>query len=250
MSDDTSMSPGTAAQTALENPENAAGAIRMLFDFVDDGGDEARDAAASLSLVARRTPAAFDGQTDRFENALKTADWNHTRLNLAEAVNKLLEHQAIPPRDAGPALTEATRIRDDEYWEDQPEDELLNIQEGLEGWTDVAAMGEPVPEIVVKRAMGISDLADSSTLLRILDLLKAAVASGSPMREKAFQGIAMLAEEGDETLTSEATIVVAELVLGGEIPDEDTAREVITANAGTVRRKNQLVEQALEEITA
>lgn len=251
MSDDTSMSPGIAAQTALENPDDAFGAIQTLFDFVEDGGDEVRDAAVSISLVAGRAPEAFNGQTDRFESALTTAEGNYARLNLVEAVNELLEHQAIPPGDAGPALTEATRIRDEtEYWNDQPEDELLNIQEGLEGWADVAAMGEPVPEIVVKRAMGISEIADPSTLLRILDVLQAAVASGSPMREKSFQGIAVLVEEGDETLTSEATIAVAELVLSGSVPDEDTARDIITANAETVRRENQLVEQALEEITA
>lgn len=250
MSDDMSMSPGTAAQTALENPDDAFGVIQTLFDFVEDGGDEVRDAAVSISLVAGRAPEAFNSQTDRFENALKTADGNYARLNLAEAVNELLEHRAIPPQDAAPALTEATRVRDDEYWEDQPEDELQNIRKGLNGWADVAAMGEPVPEIVVKRAIGISEIADSSTLLRILDLLQAAVASGSSMREKAFQGIAVLAEEGDETLTSEATVAVAELVLGSSVPDEDTARDILTANAETVRRENQLVEQALKEITA
>ncbi len=251
MSNNTSMSPGTAAQTALDNPDDAFGAIQTLFDFVDDGGDEVRDAAVSLSLVAGRAPEAFTGQTDRFESALKTAEGNYARLNLADAVNELLEHRAIPPGDAGPALTEATRVRDEtEYWEDQPEDELQNIRKGLNGWTDVAAMGEPVPEIVVKRAIGISKIADPSTLLRILDVLQAAVASGSSMREKAFQGIAVLAEEGDETLTSEATVAVAELVLSDSVPDEDTARDIITANAETVRRENQLVEQALKEITA
>lgn len=250
MSDETSMSVGTAAQTALENPDDASAAIQTLFDYVEEGGDEVRDAAVSLSLVAGRAPEAIDGLTDRFESALKTADGSYARLNLAEAVNELLEHQAIPPQDAGPALTEATRVRDDEYWEDQPDDELQNIRKGLNGWTDVAAMGEPVPEIVVRRAMGISEIADHSTLLRILDLLQAAVASGSSMREKAFQGIAMLAKEGDETLTSESTIAVAELVLSGEIPDEDIARNVITTNAKTVQRENQLVEQALEEISA
>lgn len=242
------MSPGVAAQQALENPSDAAGAIKTLFDYVDAGDDDVRDGAVSLSLVAGREPEAFAGQTYRFENALKTADGVHPRRDLAKAVNELLEHHAIPPEDAAPALTEATRIRDDEYWEDQPKKELSVIRQGVVGWTDVAAMGEPVPEIVVKQAMGITDIVKPGFLHNILDLLQAAVSSGSPVREKSFEGIAVLAEEGDETLTSEATIAVAELVLSGDIPDEDAAREIITTNADVVRRENHLVEQAREAI--
>lgn len=244
------MSPGVAAQKALENPSNASAAINTLFDYIETGGDDVRDAAVSLSLVAGREPDAFAGQTDRFENAIKAADGVHPRRDLAEAVNELLEHQAIPPEDAAPALTEATRVRDDEYWEDQPSKELSIIRQGVIGWTDVASMGEPVPEIVVKQVMGITDIVKPGFLHNILNLLQAAVISGSPMREKSFEGIAVLAEEGDETLTSEATIAVAELVLSGDVPDEDTALDVITTNADVVRRENHLIEQAREEITS
>lgn len=250
MSNDTSMSVTAASKHARQNPDDAFGAIQALFDYVEGGGDDASSAATSLALVAGRSPAAFDSQTDRFEHALKTADGVHTRRNLAEAVNELLEQHAIPPRDAGPALTEATRIRDDEYWEDRPKSELSIIREGLIGWTDVAAMGEPVPKVVVKRAAMIIDIAKPAILINIRNLFQAAVASGSPMREQAFDGLVELAATDNETLTSEATISIAELVLSGNVPDEDAAREVITANAEAVRRDTHLIEQALEEISS
>lgn len=250
MVDDTSMSVATASEYARENPDDASRAIQTLFDYVEEGGDDASSAATSLALVAGRAPEAFDGQTDRFERALKVADGVHTRRNLAEAVNELVEDHAIPPGDAGPALTEATRIRDDEYWEDRPKSELSIIREGLIGWTDVAAMGKPVPEIVVQRAARTIDTKDRNILLRVLDLFQAAVASDSPMREQAFNGLVELAQTDNETFTSEGTIAIAELVLSGKVSDEDAAREVITANAEAVHRDKQLVEQALEEISA
>jgi hypothetical protein len=252
MADNSSMSIATAAQHAKQNPNDAADAIQTLFEYVDEGGTEASDAAKSLSTIAKRVPAAFDGQTANFEQALGTADGVHTRRNLAEAVNNLIEQHAIPPEDAGRALTEATRIRDDEYWEARPKRELLNIRKGLDGWTDVADMSEPVPEIVVERALELADIGnhigDLTTLIAILDLLQAAVESGSPLMERAFQAIIVLAKGDDQTLTSEATIAVAELVVSGDIPDEDAARDVITSNADAVRRKNQIVVHAREEI--
>lgn len=134
MDDNSSMSIATAAQQAKQNPDDAADAIQTLFEYVDAGDPEASDAAKSLSSIAKRVPAAFDGQTANFEQALGTADGVHTRRNLAEAVNNLIDQHAIPLEDAGRALTEATRIRDDEYWEDRPKSELLIIRKGLDGY--------------------------------------------------------------------------------------------------------------------
>lgn len=249
MSDDTSMSVSAAAQHAKQHPTDASDAIQTLFDYVEEGGSDARDSAMSLASIAKRAPAALDGQTDNFENALETADGVHARRELADAVNELIEQQAIPPGDAGRALTEATRIRDDEYWEDRPKSELLIIRKGLDGWTDVAAMGKPVPEIVVERALGLVQAEDFNTLISIIDLLQAAVDSGSPEVERAFQGLVEIAQADNPSLTSEATLAIAELVLSGTIPDEDAARTVITSNADAVEREKQTVVQAREEIS-
>lgn len=110
-------------------------------------------------------------------------------------------------------------------------------------------MGETVPETVVKRALEIAGLGNLTTLISVLDLLQAAVESGSPLMERAFQAIIELAKGDDQTLTSEATITVAELVVSGDIPDVDAARDVITSNADAVQRENQIVAHAREEIT-
>jgi hypothetical protein len=250
MSDETSMSIATASKTARENPDDAASAIQTLFDYVDNGGTDAQDAAVSLSLVAGRAPEAFDGQTDNFEHALKTADGVHARRDLTDAVTELIDHHAIPPGDAGRALTEATRIRDDAYWEDRPKSELLIIRMGLDGWTEVAASGEPVPDIVVERALGLIETRNFNTLISIIDVLQSAVASDSPEAKRAFQTLVEIAQADDPTLTSEATLAVAELVLSGDIPDEDAARDVITANADAVEREQQTIANAQAEITS
>lgn len=86
----------TAATTARENPTDAAGAIRTLFDYVDNGGTDAIDASMSLYSIAKRTPETFEGQTDNFERVLKTADGIHARRELADAVTELIDHHAIP----------------------------------------------------------------------------------------------------------------------------------------------------------
>lgn len=250
MDDNSSMSIATAAQHAKQNPNDAADAIQTLFEYIDEGGTEASDAAKSLFSIAKRAPAAFDGQTANFEQVLGTADGVHTRRELAGAVNNLIEQHAIPPEDAGRALTEATRIRDDEYWEARPKSELLIIRKGLDGWTEVADMGEPVPEIVVERALGLAQTGDFNTLVSIVDVLQAAVDSGSPKVERAFQGLVEIATADNPTFTSEATIAISELVLSGDIPDEDAARDVITSNADAVRREQQLVAHAREEIAS
>lgn len=250
MSDDTSMSVSAAAQHAKQNPTDASDAIQTLFDYVEEGGSDARDAAMSLVSITKRAPAAFEGQTDNFEQALETADGVHARRELADAITNLIEQQAIPPGDAGRALTEATRVRDDEYWEDRPKSELLIIQEGLDGWTDVAAMGEPVPGIVVERTLGLIQTGDFGTLISIIDLLQAAVDSGSPEVERAFEGLVEIARADNPSLTSEATLAIAELVLSGSIPDEDAARAVITSNADAVEREKQTVAQAREEMSS
>jgi hypothetical protein len=245
MSDEPSMSVAAAAEHARENPHDASMAIQTLFDYVEAGGDDASSAAMSLSVVASRAPAAFDGQTDRLERALKTADNVHARRELAETVNNLINQQAIPPRDAGPALSEVMRVREDHaYWETRPSSGLVIIQDGLEGWTNLAAMGEPVPEDVVEQAIGLTQTKDYNTIICIIDLLQAAVESGSPGTDTAFHGLTDIVGADDATVTSEATIAIAELVLNDDIPDKDTAREIITANVDSVRREKQLVEQA------
>lgn len=249
MSDDTSMSVAAASKHARENPQDATEAIQTLFDAVEAGGDDVGSAATGLCVAGRRAPEALDGWTANFERALKTADDSRARHNLAEAVNELLEHQAIPPGDAGPALTEATRIRDDEYWEDDSEYELLIIQEGLEGWTEVAEISEPVPAIVVERAIGLFNIADFNTLIPIIDVLHAAVESGSEKRELAFEGLVELTRVDHEPIKSEAIIVIAKLVLSDDMPDEAAAREVLTTNADAAQREQQLVEQAREDIS-
>lgn len=146
-------------------------------------------------------------------------------------------------------MTEATRIRDDAYWEDHPDDELLIIRMGLDGWTTVATTGEPVPDIVVERALALIQSRDFNTLISIIDVLQAAVASDSSETERAFQTLVDIARADDPTLTSEATLAIAELVLDGNLPDEDAARDVITANADAVEREQQTVADAKEEIT-
>jgi uncharacterized protein with PhoU and TrkA domain len=102
----------------------------------------------------------------------------------------------------------------------------------------VATTGKPVPEIVVERALGLIETRDLNTLISIIDVLQAAVASDSSEAERAFQTVVEIAQANDPTLTSEATLAVAELVLRGDIP-EDAAHDVITANADAVRRGQQ-----------
>lgn len=253
MSDETSMSVSAAAQHARQNPHDASEAIQTLFDYVEDGGSEATSAAESLASIARRAPDAFDGQTANFESMIETTDDFHSRLELVEAVNHLIEHQAILPQDAGSALTEATRVTTDQkYWEERPKDGLLIIQKALKGWPDVAAMGEPVPRDIVKGAIELIELEDFNTLIIIIDVLQAAIESDSPKMDTAFQSLVELTQVEDPTPTikSEATIAVAELVLSGDIPDEDTARDIITANTDAVRRDKERVEQALEELSS
>lgn len=253
MSDDTSMLVTDAAKQARQNPNDASEAIQTLFDYVEDDGSEATSAAKSLASIARRAPDAFDSQTANFEGALKTTHDLHARWKLVEAVNHLIEQQAISPHDAGKALTEATRVTTDQkYWEERPKRGLRIIQDGLKGWADVAAMGEPVPEDIVEWAIELIELEDSGTLIHIIDVLQAAVESDSPGMDTAFQNLVELTRVEDPTPTvkSEATIAVAELVLSGDVPDEDTARDIITANTDAVRRDKERVEQALAELSS
>lgn len=250
MVDDTSMSIDTAAQTALESPNDAAAAIQTLFDYVEDDSDDASSAATALALVAGRAPAAFDSQTDSFESALETASGVHTRRNLAEAINELLDQHAIPPEDAGPALSEVTRVRDHPYWQTRPKDGLNAVRKGWKGWTTLATRDEMIPEVVVERAVGFINYSDLTTLIIIIDLLKMAIASGSPGTEMAFESLVEFTTVDDgATLISEATIAIAELVLSGDIPDEDTAHDVLTANAKAAQRDTHIVEQALAELS-
>jgi hypothetical protein len=251
MSDETSMSVSAATEQARQHPHDASGAIQTLFDYVEAGGSEANSAATSLALIASRAPAAFDGQTAHFARAIETTNDRHPRIDLIDAVNDLVDQQAIPPGDAGRALTEATTVTTEQkYWEERPKLGLRIIQEGLKGWVDVAAMDEPVPGIVVERAIELIDLEEDMSLISVIDVLQAAVVSGSPKGDVAFQHLVELAQGDDPGHVSEATLAVAQLVLSGDIPNEDTAREVITANADAVRREQQTVEQAQEQLSA
>jgi hypothetical protein len=253
MSDETSMSVSAAREQAKQNPQDASVAIQTLFDYVEADGSEARSAAKSLDSIASRAPAAFDGQTAHFARAIETTNDRHPRRRLVDAVNELVEEQAIPPGDAGRALTEATTVTTDQkYWEERPELGLRIIQEGLTGWANVATMDEPVPGVIVERAIELIELEDFNTLMDIIAVLQAAVASGSPKTDIAFQHLVELTQVEDPTPTikSEATLAVAQLVLSGDIPDEDTARDVITTNADAVQREKHTVEQAQEQLSA
>ncbi|UPM42415.1 hypothetical protein [Halocatena salina] len=216
------------------------------------------------------SPKAFEGETDRFLTGLEAAEESRVRRDLAGAVTKLVEQQAIPLEDAGPALTEATRIRDEEHWDDRPKNELAVVRKGVIGWVELAAVGETVPGIVVKRALTAADFGHRSTLYRTIDLLQAAIESGSPETEMAFEGLVDITTADEQTIIADTTLAIANLVLSGDVPDKDTARTVITDNAAVVReeypiieeipddhpraveaRENQqLVEQAHEKLTA
>ncbi len=246
MDDDATMSPSTAYDRAKANPEEASDAIQTLFDHVESGGTDARSAAGWLESIAEDVPEALEGWTDRFETAIETADDVHVRRKLTVAVNELVEQQAISLNDAGKALTEATRIRDEEHWDD-PDSELTVIREGFDGWTEVAAIGKTVPETVIKRSLSIANLGDPYTLFGVVTVLQAAVESESPRTEMAFQGLVDLSTADDQTLTSKATLAVANLVLSGDVPDEDAAREVIAENADVVREKHPIIEEAPED---
>jgi hypothetical protein len=253
MSDETSMSVSAATEHAKQHPQDASVAIQTLFDYVEADGNEARSAATSLASIASRAPAAFDGQTAHFARAIETTHDLHSRIDLIEAVNDLVEQQAIPPGDAGRALTEATTVTtEQQYWEERPQLGLRIIQDALTGWADVAAMDEPVPGTIVERAIELIELEDFGTLIDIIAVLQAAVASDSPKRDIAFQHLVELTQVEDPTPTikSEATLAVAQLVLSGNIPDEDTARDIITTNADAVRREKQTVEQAREQLSS
>lgn len=251
MSDETSMSVSAAAKHARQNPHDASAAIQTLFDYIEEGGEEARSAAKSLASIARRAPDAFDGQTAHFARAIETTHDYHSRLKLVVAVNQLIDQQAIPPGDAGRALTEATNVTtEQQYWEERPKRGLQIVQDGLEGWADVAAMGEPVPEIIVDRAIEMIEFEEIISLIDVIDVLQAAVESGSPATDTAFQSLVEIAQGDDPGHVSEATLAIAELVLSGHHPDEDTAQDVITANADAVRRDTERVEQALEKISS
>jgi hypothetical protein len=253
MNDTPSMSVSAAAKQAKQHPNDASTAIQTLFDYVEDGGDEARSAAKALDRIASRAPDAFDGQTAHFARAIETTNEYHPRRRLVEAVNELVDQQAIPPGDAGRALTEATTVTPaQQYWEEGSKNGLLIINHALEGWANVAAMGEPVPGVIVEGAIDLIELEDFNVLLDIIAVLQAAVASGSPKTDIAFQHLVELTQVEDPTPTikSEATLAVAKLVLSDDIPDEDTARDVITANADAVRAERQTVVDAKEAITA
>lgn len=270
MDDNSSMSPSTAYDRAKANPEEASDAIQTLFDYVESGGTDASDAASWLESLAEDTPEVLEDQTDEFLTMLDTANDGRVRRKLAAAVNELVEQQAIPLKDAGPALTEATRIRDEEHWEDDSDSELLAIRMGFDGWTELAELGEAVPGIVVKRALTAASLGDRSTLYRTIDLLQAAVESESPETEMAFEGLVDITTADEQAIIADTTLTIANLVVSEDVPDEDTAREVITDNAAVVReeypiieeipddhpravkaRENQqLVEQAREKLTA
>jgi hypothetical protein len=253
MSDETPMSVSAAAKHARQNPDDASTAIQTLFDYVEAGDSEANSAAKALDRIASRAPDAFDGQTAHFARAIETTNEYHPRRRLVEAVNELVDQQAIPPGDAGRALTEATTVTpEQQYWEEGSKNGLRIIQEGLTGWADVAMMGEPVPGVIVERAIELIELEDFGTLIDIIAVLRAAVASGSPKTDIAFQHLVELTQVEDPTPTikSEATLAVAKLVLSDDIPDEDTAWDVITANADAVRREQQTVEQAQEQLSS
>jgi hypothetical protein len=248
MNDTPSMSVSAAAKQAKQHPDDASTAIQTLFDYVEAGGSEANSAAKSLDLIASDSPAAFDGQTAHFVRAIETTNEYHPRLRLVEAVNELIDQQAIPPGDAGRALTEATTVTTDQkYWEKSFKRGLVIIQDALKGWVNVAAMDEPVPGIIVERAIELIELEEHISLIRVIDVLRAAVASGSPKRDIAFQSLVEIAQGDDPGHVSEATLAIAKLVLSGDIPDEDTAQDIITANIDAVRREQQTVEQAQEQ---
>ncbi len=269
MDDEPSMSPSTASKRAKADPENASDAIQALFDHIE-GETNAGFAAGWLESIAKDAPEALEGQTGEFLTALETADGGRTRRKLAAAVTELVDQQAIPLEDAGPALTEATRIRDEEHWEDDSDSELLAIRMGFDGWTELAEMGETIPGVVVKRALTAASLGERSTLYGTIDLLQAAVESGSPETEIAFEGLVDITTADEQAITADTTLAIANLVINGDVPDEDTARTVITDNAAVVReeypiieeipddhsraieaRENQqLVEQAHEKLTA
>lgn len=252
MDTSTSISVGTAAKQARQRPDDAAEAIQTLFEYVDDDKREASNAAESLATIASHTPEAFDGQTAEFGRVLEITDDLHPRRYLVEAVNELVKHHAIPPRDAGRALTEATRVLTaHQYWEERPKDGLLIIQNGFKGWTNLAARGKPVPRIVVNRAIALIELEDFNTIMCIIDVLQAAVESGSPKSEEAFKRLVELTqvEEPTPTIKVEAANVVIELVPNGDILDLDAARDGITADSPAARDEKQHVEQALAKNT-
>lgn len=240
--DEPSMSPSTAYDRAKANPEAASEAIQALFDYVEAETD-AGFAAGSLESVANHAPEAFENQTDRFQTTLNTAEESRVRRELTGAVNELVEQQAIPPEDAGPVLTEATRVRDEEHWDDRPKNELAVIQNGLIGWVELAALGETVPGIVVERALTAASFGDRSTLYRTIDLLQAAVESGSPETEMAFEGLVDITTADEQTIISDTTLAVANLVMSGDVPDEDAARAVITDNAAVVQEEYPIIEE-------
>ncbi len=242
MDDEPSMSPSTASKRAKADPENASDAIQALFDHIE-GETNAGFAAGWLESIAKDAPEALEGQTGEFLTALETADGGRTRRKLAAAVTELVDQQAIPLEDAGPALTEATRIRDEEHWEDDSDSELLAIRMGFDGWTELAEMGETIPGVVVKRALTAASLGHVNTVLRTIDLLQAAIESGSSETEMAFQGLVDMSTTDEQTIISETTLAVANLVVSGDVPDEDTARAVITDNAAVVQEEYPIIEE-------
>lgn len=222
-------STADAVDQAVRSSESQQGGadIASLLRRVRTGQEGASDAAAGLSLIARKNPESLEGHGEGLIRALEETEDNYIRRLLTETVYHAVESDSIEAEAAGRALTEATRLPEELPLASGPQSPLAVVRMALKGWNLLAKADLPVPRKVTERAIRLADTDDLKNVIPAINVLGAAAKADSQDSDLATQMLFWLASSDDEDVRSEAVKILFELIDDKEIEMNKRRRRLV-----------------------
>lgn len=205
-------------------------------------------AADALGNLAEEAPETASQVIPDISSVIGQVEHGYIRRKLSETLLELVATHPENATDARNGLTEASRIRDERYWAQSPQDEQRTIANGLEGWTHLADAGHVIPPVVVTSAADVLERASRRTLQQAIRTLGKAVETGSARDGIAVDALRELADFQTVDVRGAATKALARGVLVARPDvDPDTLQALFEENVETIDEDGD-VKDAIAEL--
>ena len=211
-------SPYEYAKQAHNHPQTIPVILPKLTNKIYHSPEDAVDAAHALHNIAKTYPEETAEHGESISQAINHTTDGETRKQLAKTLTLLVELTAPITETAKSGLTDATRIRPDYFWENDPNRELTIINTGLTGWNILGSNGHTIPAEVVINAASIRPENRADNQHTSIEVFKHALHTESPKAKLALEELLDITlNETNQNLRTHALRSIAIAVI--EHPD-------------------------------
>lgn len=218
---------------------------RLIRYLQSDDPDLTGFTAMRISSLSEDYPEQICDRSDKLAEMFISLEDPSVRFELAKSFKNLAESGNCINKHVIEGLTEATRIRDEKYWETEARKEESTIKHAIKGWLSVLNESDrDIPKEVVESIAGGIPVFHRRTVIRSIQLFKTVCTSGGEGEDLAFQTLKQMANADNTNVSLRAMSALAELSLDGAV-EENKVVEIVDS---TYRNKDVPEDESIEEL--